>query len=359
MRCALGTCVLVTIWLLVPRNGAARAGQLASYSIDANRIFVAGLSSGAAMAVQLDIAYSATFKGAAIYAGVPYYCAGYDHLSAARASAGCSMAVPRQPLADLEKIISSWAGEGLIDPVRNLQTHLIYLWSGRSDLVVRQSVTNEVQSLYRDFGANVFRYDNQFFAGHGWESPDGVVLCNLTLSPFINLCFGQSDHHAYDSEGVWLGQFFGPLHARSAHPLHGTVFTFDQTRFAPGGSPSTISMADTGFAFVPQNCAHGNSCGLVLVLHGCAQSSGAVGETFADEAGINEWADSNNFVVLYPQAIAGVGNLLGCWDWWGYLNDPNYAQKSGPQMKALHDMVVHVSRGSASGGRSASSHANR
>jgi poly(3-hydroxybutyrate) depolymerase len=74
-------------------------------------------------------------------------------------------------------------------------------------------------------------------------------------------------------------------------------------------------MADTGYVFVPQSCANGSSCGLVLALHGCAQSSSAIGETFAYDAGINEWADSNNFVVLYPQAIASPGNLLGCWDW--------------------------------------------
>jgi hypothetical protein len=80
-----------------------------------------------------------------------------------------------------------------------------------------------------------------------------------------------------------------------------------------------------------------------LALHGCAQSSGAIDETFAYDAGINKWADSDNFVVLYPQAISSPGNLLGCWDWWGYLNDSDYAQKSGPQMKALYNMVVLIS----------------
>ena len=325
--------LFLAVWLIAVCNGVAEARQLSSYAIDANRIFVAGISSGAAMAVQLDVAYSATFKGAAIYAGVPYYCAGYDLLSAARALAGCSTAIPREPLVNLEKVTRSWAERGLIDPVRNLHEMRVYLWSGRSDLVVRQSVMNELESFYRDLGANVFHYDNQFPAGHGWESPDGLVPCNRTRAPFINLCYNSSeDRGAYDSEEVWLEQFFGPLKPKGLRSLHGTVLTFDQTQFTPGGATATISVADTGYVFVPRNCADGGSCGLVLALHGCAQSSGAIGETFVYDAGINEWADTNNFVVLYPQASSSPGNLLGCWNWWGYLNDADYAQKSGPQM---------------------------
>ena len=349
MPSKLVTRLFLAVWLKAPCDSAAEARQLTSYSIQANRIFVAGISSGAAMAVQLDVAYSGTFKGAAIYAGVPYYCAGYDLLSPARASAGCSMTIPREPLANLEEITRSWADKGLIDPVQNLQHEPIYLWSGPADLIVQQTVTNQLQSFYRDFGANVFHYDNQFPAGHGWESPYGLVPCNGTSAPFINLCYDSSDdNRAYDSEEVWLRQFFGSLQTKSVRPLHSTLLTFDQTQFAPGGAAATISMADTGYVFVPQSCANGSSCGLVLALHGCVQSSSAIGQTFAYDAGINEWADSNNFVVLYPQVIASPGNLLGCWDWWGYLNDRDYAQKTGPQMKALYNMVVHVSRGSAS-----------
>jgi poly(3-hydroxybutyrate) depolymerase len=352
MRMILTVRLFLVVGLVAPCSNVA-ARQLGSYSIAANRVFVAGISSGAAMAVQLNVAYSGTFKGAAIYAGVPYYCAGFDRSSVARAAAGCSMTVPREPLSSLEQVTRSWAGAGLIDPVQNLQHALVYLWSGRSDLVIQQTVTNELRSFYRDFGANVFHYDNQFPAGHGWESPYGPVPCQWTAAPFINLCYDSPhDGAAYDSERVWLDRFFGPLQSKAARPLHGALLTFDQTRFVPGGAAAAISLADTGYVFVPRSCADGHPCGLVLALHGCAQSAGAIGETFPHDAGINEWADSNNIVVLYPQAAASPGNLLGCWDWWGYLNDRDYAQKGGPQMKALYDMVIHISRGSAAVGSS-------
>lgn len=47
--------------------------------------------------------------------------------------------------------------------------------------------------------------------------------------------------------------------------------------------------------------------------------------------------------MLYFQTIPTTGTSgEGCWDWWGYLNDPNYAQKSGPQMQALYAMVARA-----------------
>jgi hypothetical protein len=57
--------------------------------------------------------------------------------------------------------------------------------------------------------------------------------------------------------------------------------------------------------------------------------------------GLNEWADTNNLLVLYPQAIASPANPYGCWDWWGYLST-DYASKSGPQMAAIDAMVQRL-----------------
>jgi poly(3-hydroxybutyrate) depolymerase len=348
MRSKLVNQLLLTLALASACTGVASAQRLPSFSIQANRIFVAGISSGAAMAVQLNVAYSATFKGAALYAGVPYYCAGYGLFAAERALAGCSTVISGKELADIEKTTRSWANQGLIDPVANLKSAQIYLWSGGLDTDVPQRVVNELEVFYHDFGANVFHYDNQFSAGHGWESPFGVVPCSSTSAPFINLCYEpHNDHVPYDSEGVWLAQFFGPLSPSGARPPQSSLLTFDQNQFAPGGAAGKIDLADEGYAFVPQSCTNGASCGLILALHGCEQSSSWVGNEFAYDAGINEWAESNGVVVLYPQAAASFANPLGCWDWWGYLDDRDYAQKAGPQMKALYQMVVRASGGAA------------
>jgi poly(3-hydroxybutyrate) depolymerase len=118
---------------------------------------------------------------------------------------------------------------------------------------------------------------------------------------------------------------------------------FNQNAFTPSGVAADIGLASTGYVFVLSSCAHGQSCGLILALHGRAQHYGAVGPAFINDSGINQWADANNIVVLYPQTAPSSVNPLGCWNWWGYLGDPNYAQQNGPQEKALYQMVTHAS----------------
>jgi hypothetical protein len=65
-----------------------------------------------------------------------------------------------------------------------------------------------------------------------------------------------------------------------------------------------------------------------------------------DKGHLNEYADTNNMIVLYPQATTMAGNPRGCWDWWGYQS-AQYALKSGPQMVAVVNMVKALSGGGA------------
>jgi poly(3-hydroxybutyrate) depolymerase len=39
-------------------------------------------------------------------------------------------------------------------------------------------------------------------------------------------------------------------------------------------------------------------------LHGYLQSAGVLGNEFYTKVGVNEWADTNRIIVLYPQAHA-------------------------------------------------------
>ena len=40
------------------------------------------------------------------------------------------------------------------------------------------------------------------------------------------------------------------------------------------------------------------------MLHGCTQSAEVLGDVFYTKIGVNEWADANRIIVLYPQAHA-------------------------------------------------------
>jgi len=102
-------------------------------------------------------------------------------------------------------------------------------------------------------------------------------------------------------------------------------------------------MDTNGYVFVPRSCAQGRSCALVLALHGCLQTQADIGTKFVTESGIDEWAETNGIVVLYPYAIKSTApvNPKGCWDWWGY-DDPNYALKSGTQISIVYKMVERM-----------------
>jgi dienelactone hydrolase len=103
---------------------ASAAAPLGAYRVPAGKIAVAGISSGGAMAVQMSVAYSHLFKGTAIYAGIPYYCAQGSEVTALTT---CAEDVPAINLANLESITRQYAAQGLIDPTRDLEAQHVYL----------------------------------------------------------------------------------------------------------------------------------------------------------------------------------------------------------------------------------------
>ena len=107
-------------------------------------------------------------------------------------------------------------------------------------------------------------------------------------------------------------------------------------------SGKLASMADSGFVYVPKDCAAGARCRVHVAFHGCRQGIGFIGRSFARQAGYNRWADANRIVVLYPQAEKSLFwplNPRGCWDWWGY-SGADYAARSGAQISAVHRMLI-------------------
>jgi len=345
---ALGVAALQSAaWAAPPDTSPPPIVKLQRYQVDPAKIFVAGISAGGFAAVQMHVAHSSTFKGAAIYAGGVYWCASTGGAATALANCGgetlpTNQASYNSTLAPSETYLETQSALGTIDPMSNLREQPVYLWSGTQDQIVNPLEMVDLQSEYLRYGANV-RFDNTFPAAHGWESPKGELDCGTSGSPFMVRCMANGS--AYDSVQTWLTMFLGSLAPRNNGGLHGSLMTFDQSEF--GASPN-VSMSPTGTVFVPKSCAQGKTCGFVLALHGCLQQSALIGDRWVTEAGINEWADSNALIVLYPDTIATSApnptNPNACFDWWGYSNqvDPNYAIKSGLQMSVLYSMVQRV-----------------
>ena len=93
-------------------------------------------------------------------------------------------------------------------------------------------------------------------------------------------------------------------------------------------------------------------CTLHVVFHGCEQTldsslsgNGKFNDTYVRNTGYNQWAETNNMVILYPQAaIKQISNPNGCWDWWGY-NTKDYAFKNGKQIQTVYNMMQYVMTG--------------
>ncbi len=323
----------ITALAVAMASGAACAAvTLPQLKIDKTQTTVSGLSSGGFMAVQLHVAYSATFqKGAGIVAGGPFYCA---EGSVTNATGRCMASPAGIPTSALVTTTNNWANQGLIDPVANLQASKVYLFSGSLDSTVKPGSMDALRTYYNSFvpAANVV-YKKDIAAEHAMVTDDFGSACSVKGAPYINDC-------NFDLAGAILGQLYGSLNARNDAALpEGNFVEFNQGQFVTNHGMST-----TGWAYIPQACQAGGTatCRLHVVLHGCQQNVTLVQQKYVRNTGYNRWADSNNIVVIYPQTSTAATN--SCWDWWGY-DSANYAKKSGPQMAAIKAMVDQVSAG--------------
>ena len=187
-------------------------------------------------------------------------------------------------------------------------------------------------------------------AGHSWVTENFGNACDANAKPFINDC-------RYDQAEELLQTIYGPLQPPAVQPA-GRIVAFDQTEFAPGKAAAANGLLDTGYLYVPKACEPGAAepCRLHVALHGCLQSAEVLRDEFYTKTGVNEWAETNRIVVLYPQAhatsVAELSsqdflslfntNLQGCWNWWGYAGDKQFLTKRGVQVGAIWSMAQRV-----------------
>ena len=328
LLCAVSLCTALC-------SPAQAAAPLPALSGDPGQTSVSGLSSGAFMAGQFQVAFSASIKGAGIVAGGPYYCAGVLGYSAAAICMGMVPFMPPNPqvMWSAAQVLAS-AGE--IDPLSNLKNQQIYVFSGTKDTVVYQQAVDAAVGFFKlaEVPDAHIRYVNNVPSGHALITPQFGNACAANTAPYISHCAVQGK--GYDQAGALLQHIYGKLRP-AAKTLGSSVVAFNQREFAPADS----GMADDAYLYVPKSCAKaGNHCKVHVALHGCEQSAKVVGSDFYTDTGYNNWADSNQMVVLYPQVNASnlPFNPKGCWDWVGYTG-PAYATKAGVQMAAIKAMV--------------------
>jgi hypothetical protein len=314
-----------------------------SAKIDATS--VSGISSGAYMAGQFQMAHAKLVSGAAIIAGGPYGCSesvfadsmpgpGTAFLNLSKAVNGCMLDLlgvwgvsDPGTLADKAK---ERAAKGEIDPIEDIVNDRVYLFSGTSDHTVVPSIVKHAAEFYEKLGvpaANI-KFVDTLPAGHAFVTESEGGACERSGDPYVVNC-------GYDQAGDLLKHIYGPLAPHSTS-LSGAFTEFDQRPFQSGQMPD--GMADTGVIYIPQACRAETECRVHIAFHGCAQNRETVGDAFIKESGFARWADTNKLIVLFPQVATTVSNPQGCWDWWGYTGH-DYLTRQAPQIKAVRAML--------------------
>lgn len=290
----------------------------------AGRVTVSGISAGGYAAVQVHIALSDTVSGAAVIAGGPYHCAEGNIVHAlGRCISGTDLNAT--PLVEATRAA---ANAGTIDPLASLSGDRVWLFHGAADPVVGAAVTAALRDFYAAFlPQQAITLVTDIPVSHGWPTVDRGIACGTMGGDFINAC-------EYDAAGAMLQHLYGPLNPPGP-ALDANLQTLDQASLVADNA----HFADAGYAYVPTACAdNASACRLHLAFHGCRQGKEFIEDRFARMAGLNEWAESNRMIVLYPQVGKSLVNPQGCWDWWGYTG-ADYDLRDGKQVAAIAALI--------------------
>jgi len=322
------TLLTTAFWLIA--FTAVADDPRSALNIDKSRITVSGISSGAAMAHQLHIAYSDVFSGAAIFSGVPYYCAEKSLMTALKRCTENNTAA--LPVGQFAAKIREDFKAGLLANPENLADDRVFLFHGTLDTKVSPLVHNATATLYADFiDDGQIRQVNEVAAGHVFPATDADHNCTELVPPFVGDC---------DYDGA--GELLSFLYPDRVTPGSGVETELTEST-VPGAGDADLM--ETGYLFVPPACkADGQACPLHLVLHGCAQSAETIGTDFIKQSGYLPWAEANQVVLAFPQvekSLVAPINPHGCWDWWGYTGD-DYANRNGKQMTSLVEWLKAI-----------------
>ncbi len=358
-----GACLLAWITLFGPASCTGDSDapdqarldepvQLPALGVDLAGTTVSGLSSGAYMAGQFQLAHAGIVTGAAIVAGGPYACAesafsgivpdnGLKFLSATRAASGCMLdtlalyGVPDpKKLAERARELSE---AGKIGTIPQILSDRIYIFSGTNDSVVKPRIVAATIAFYRQLGVPETNIQavTDVPAGHAIITHDKGASCSENASPYIVDC-------DYDQVGAIFTHIYDNARKPSG-PSQGRFVEFEQQPFADGFN--NHGLTKTGVLYVPPACEKGG-CRVHIAFHGCQQNRRAHETAFIRDAGYARWADANKFVVLFPEVGKSALNPLGCWDWWGYTG-PDFLTRDAAQITAVHRMLSRLARPAA------------
>lgn len=303
-------------------------GKEFDFTINKDNMTISGISAGGYMASQFHVAYSSKISGVGIIAGGPYWCARGD---ITRALGYCMKGGGGTDPKLITEYVEQAQQQNVIDNPSNLKNDKVWIFHGSKDIIMANSISRAIKEFYSQYtNVNGIHEVYDVPVNHGMPTISTGIKCDTIGGSFLNSC-------NYDAAGEILQTFYSQLKARTK--AKGSLVKIDQSTY------KEANLTEDGYLYIPSQCTNSQTCELHTVFHGCMQSSEFIGEDFIKGAGYNEWAESNNIVILYPQVKSSQFspmNPKGCWDWWGYTNK-NYANNKGPQMMAISALINKIS----------------
>lgn len=305
------------------------AAELPRLNIDSTAITVSGVSSGAYMATQMLVAYPDLFAGAGSVAGGVYWCAEGDKI---KAQINC-MSQPDLIHANIQiEEARRLASLNEIGPIEKLAQKKFYVFASPRDQIIRSGNSDKLMEFLNAFAPRTnILYEQAPESAHGWPTVNYGADCSRGGVPWLLNC-------GFDIAGRVLSALHQNLLPRvQSNEKH--LKSYSQADYRSADTP----LYAEGWIYVPADCEKGARCKLHMALHGCQMNPDFIGSQFAEHSGLNEWAESNDIVVLYPQsAKVPADNPYACWDWFGFTGK-DYVTRNGPQMRALRAMIRRVS----------------
>ncbi|MEN0060079.1 MAG: PHB depolymerase family esterase, partial [Bdellovibrio sp.] len=283
-----------------------------------------GISSGAFMAVQLQVAHASVFQGVGALAGGMWGCANGNSYDAQNVCMENPQKIDSKIY--VEKVHKAFSDKKIEDPAE-IQGKPFFVYAGSKDSTIRLEAALRLTEFIQALGGKV-QIKIDVPAEHGFPTLDTGNECDKKGLPWIQNC-------NYDGAGAVLQALYGSLKGRGK-ALEANLQIFSQAEFQTVGS----GLGDVGYIYIPTGCrgAQSSGCRLHVALHGCRMSPDFVKDAFYKQAGYNNWAEKNNIVVLYPSAKIAELNPRGCWDWFGYTG-ANYLDKDAKQIVAIKAMT--------------------
>lgn len=276
------------------------------------------------MAIQYQFAYPEDISAVGSLAGGVWNCSQGDWQRARKA---CMSHPEEVQIEESLKTAEEMQKKNELGNLSLIRKHKVFLFQGLADSVLKPEQADHLENFLSKYSPLLTKKAD-LQAGHGFPTLKTNIPCEQNKIPWLINC-------QYDLSAEMLSWFFGPL--KSSVPAQtNSLLTFDQKEF----SQVATKVAGIGHAYIPKACLD-ESCPALIMLHGCLMSPTILGEQFINGTELNDWAEGNNLIIVYPATTRSVGNPNGCWDWFSYTGK-DFLSRKAPQIVFLNQIIQRL-----------------